>query len=77
MHVESAHRLYQLVIGHQARHLRPGGKHISQARQPLRGKQEGPRPAPSLGSPPDDLVALRDEDSPLTLHPSAKLRVTQ
>jgi len=57
--------------------MRQGRRQQRRPGSPFGGSKEGPRPAPSLGSPPDDLVALRDEDSPLTLHPSAKLRVTQ
>ena len=77
VHVESTHLLDQPVVRDQARNVGPGREHVPQPGQPFRRQQEGSGTAPGFGGPPDDLVALRDEDPPLPLQAASKLRIPQ
>lgn len=77
MDVESADLLDQRPGCHVAGYLRPGGEHVGQPWQPAFPQQEGSGASPGLGGPPDDLVALRDEQPPGGLDAGAQLGIPQ
>ncbi len=77
MDVEPGDRLGQRLVDQIDRHVRPAVDHVGQTLEPALGEQERPRPVPGLDRPPDDLLALGDEQPLLGLQMPAQRRVPQ